>query len=64
MCFYDVVGGQARRGEELTCVCLCLCLLLCVWLQGEELTYDYKFPIEEDKIVCLCGMSKCRKYLN
>ena len=22
---------------------------------GEEITYDYKFPIEEDKIPCLCG---------
>jgi hypothetical protein len=33
---------------------------------GEEITYDYKFPIEPDdkKISCLCGTSKCRKYLN
>lgn len=23
--------------------------------EGEELTYDYKFPIEDDKIPCLCG---------
>jgi SET domain-containing protein len=23
--------------------------------EGEEVTYDYKFPIEEDKIPCLCG---------
>ncbi|KAJ3130228.1 hypothetical protein HK100_008151 [Physocladia obscura] len=23
--------------------------------EGEEITYDYKFPIEEDKIPCLCG---------
>ena len=22
---------------------------------GEEVTYDYKFPIEDDKIPCLCG---------
>ncbi len=22
---------------------------------NEEITYDYKFPIEEDKIPCLCG---------
>jgi SET domain-containing protein len=21
----------------------------------EEITYDYKFPIEDDKIPCLCG---------
>ncbi|XP_043223933.1 histone-lysine N-methyltransferase 2B-like [Amphibalanus amphitrite] len=33
-------------------------------LRGEELTYDYKFPIEEDKIPCTCGARRCRKYLN
>nr|CAD7438320.1 unnamed protein product [Timema bartmani] len=32
--------------------------------QGEELTYDYKFPFEDDKIPCTCGSRKCRKYLN
>jgi histone-lysine N-methyltransferase SETD1 len=31
---------------------------------GEEITYDYKFPIEEDKIICLCGSSQCRGTLN
>lgn len=33
-------------------------------VQGEELTYDYKFPFEETKIPCSCGSRKCRKYLN
>ncbi|KAJ6635818.1 Histone-lysine N-methyltransferase trithorax [Pseudolycoriella hygida] len=33
-------------------------------VQGEELTYDYKFPFEETKIPCSCGSKKCRKYLN
>ncbi|CAL4152375.1 unnamed protein product, partial [Meganyctiphanes norvegica] len=33
-------------------------------LRGEELTYDYKFPIEDDKIPCTCGTRRCRKYLN
>ncbi|CAH1153697.1 unnamed protein product [Phaedon cochleariae] len=33
-------------------------------LSGEELTYDYKFPFEEDKIPCTCGSRKCRKFLN
>lgn len=33
-------------------------------VQGEELTYDYKFPFEEDKIPCSCRSRKCRKYLN
>ncbi|XP_065166058.1 LOW QUALITY PROTEIN: histone-lysine N-methyltransferase trithorax-like [Atheta coriaria] len=31
---------------------------------GEELTYDYKFPFEEDKIPCSCGTRRCRKFLN
>ncbi|KAJ3285816.1 U3 snoRNP protein [Rhizoclosmatium sp. JEL0117] len=32
--------------------------------EGEEVTYDYKFPIEEDKIPCLCGATACRGFLN
>ena len=31
---------------------------------GEEITYNYKFPKEEDKIKCLCGSSKCTGSLN
>ncbi|GBG74473.1 hypothetical protein CBR_g18883 [Chara braunii] len=31
---------------------------------GEELTYDYKFPIEENKIPCFCGADRCRGSLN
>ena len=31
---------------------------------GEEITYDYKFPIEDEKIRCLCATKSCRKYLN
>lgn len=31
---------------------------------NEEITYDYKFPIEEDKIPCLCGATTCRGFLN
>ena len=31
---------------------------------GEEITYDYKFPIEDDKIVCLCGSTSCRGSMN
>ncbi|XP_068594585.1 histone-lysine N-methyltransferase SETD1B-A-like [Brachionichthys hirsutus] len=30
----------------------------------EEITYDYKFPIEETKIPCLCGAPGCRGALN
>ncbi|KAF6736027.1 Histone-lysine N-methyltransferase 2A [Oryzias melastigma] len=33
---------------------------------GEELTYDYKFPIEDasNKLPCNCGTKRCRKFLN
>lgn len=31
---------------------------------NEEITYDYKFPIEDDKIPCLCGAPQCRGTLN
>jgi len=32
--------------------------------KGEEITYDYKFPVEEQKIDCLCGAPTCRGTLN
>ncbi|KAF9164732.1 histone methyltransferase set1 [Actinomortierella ambigua] len=32
--------------------------------EGEEITYDYKFPIEAEKIPCLCGSKGCRGTLN
>ncbi|XP_065326800.1 histone-lysine N-methyltransferase 2B-like isoform X2 [Pelmatolapia mariae] len=34
--------------------------------RGEELTYDYKFPIEDEsnKLNCNCGARRCRRYLN
>ncbi|CAH0549275.1 unnamed protein product [Brassicogethes aeneus] len=31
---------------------------------NEEITYDYKFPLEDDKIPCLCGAPTCRGFLN
>ncbi|KAI8340552.1 hypothetical protein BC941DRAFT_417551 [Chlamydoabsidia padenii] len=31
---------------------------------GEEITYDYKFPLEADKIPCLCGSKFCKGTLN
>lgn len=31
---------------------------------NEEITYDYKFPIEDEKIPCLCGSPQCRGTLN
>ncbi|KAG7240990.1 hypothetical protein INR49_026168 [Caranx melampygus] len=34
--------------------------------RGEELTYDYKFPIEDEdnKLHCNCGTRRCRRFLN
>jgi histone-lysine N-methyltransferase MLL1 len=31
---------------------------------GAELTYDYKFPIEDKKIPCFCGAAMCRGSMN
>ncbi|KAG5176956.1 hypothetical protein JKP88DRAFT_170724 [Tribonema minus] len=31
---------------------------------GEEVTYDYKFEYENDKIACHCGAAKCRGSMN
>lgn len=33
-------------------------------LLGEELCYDYKFAIEDDKIPCHCGARLCRGTMN
>ncbi|KAG7268577.1 hypothetical protein CRUP_003186 [Coryphaenoides rupestris] len=34
--------------------------------RGEELTYDYKFPIEDEdsKLRCNCATRRCRRFLN
>lgn len=32
--------------------------------RNEEITYDYKFPLEETKIPCRCGTSNCKGALN
>ncbi|KAM6543443.1 hypothetical protein CsatB_007890 [Cannabis sativa] len=31
---------------------------------GDEITYNYKFPLEEKKIPCNCGSRRCRGSLN
>jgi uncharacterized protein len=30
---------------------------------GEEITYDYNFPFEEDPLPCKCGARNCRGYV-
>jgi len=36
----------------------------CVIRPREEITYDYKFQIEEEKIKCFCGAPTCRGFMN
>ena len=31
--------------------------------QGEEITYDYNFPLIEPPPICRCGAAKCRGYI-
>lgn len=31
---------------------------------NSEVTYDYKFASEIEKIRCYCGAPNCRKFLN
>uniref|UniRef100_A0A914VCZ3 [histone H3]-lysine(4) N-trimethyltransferase n=1 Tax=Plectus sambesii TaxID=2011161 RepID=A0A914VCZ3_9BILA len=31
---------------------------------NEELSYNYKLPIENEKLPCLCGAVNCRKFMN
>ncbi len=46
--------------------CLSALFLPCLLLlqEGEEITYDYKFPIEDKKLKCYCGASKCLGSMN
>lgn len=33
--------------------------------RGEELCYDYQFPLDaEDRVACACGAAKCKGYMN
>jgi histone-lysine N-methyltransferase SETD1 len=32
--------------------------------EGEEITYDYKFPIEDEKLKCYCGAPRCNGSMN
>lgn len=33
--------------------------------RGEELCYDYQFPLDEnDRVICACGSSRCKGFMN
>ena len=51
------LGDEITYGTEHVALCCCAA--------DDALGYtDYHFPIEQDKIPCLCGSAKCRGYLN
>jgi hypothetical protein len=69
--------GNLARFMNHSCDATCVAKVLqiegrkriCVYAKralapGDEITYDYKFPIEDEKIPCLCGASNCRGSLN
>lgn len=54
---YPSFMNEITKNVMIFCCCFSIS-------RGEELTYDYKFPIEDEKLTCLCGSKHCRKYLN
>ncbi|CAG10790.1 unnamed protein product, partial [Tetraodon nigroviridis] len=66
---FDVVDatmqGNAARFINHSCEPNCYSRVINIY-RGEELTYDYKFPIEDDesKLHCNCGTRRCRGFLN
>ena len=69
--------GNLARFMNHSCDATCVAKILqvegrkriCVYAKralapGDEITYDYKFPLEDEKIPCLCGAANCRGSLN
>jgi len=59
-----VVDGDGEKGKIYKRV---LIYALTDIAGGDEITYDYQFPIETDlsaRIPCHCGHQFCRKFLN
>ncbi|KAE8279607.1 Histone-lysine N-methyltransferase 2C [Larimichthys crocea] len=60
-----ITGGPARGGHrgEGNKIIISSCRRI---QRGEELSYDYKFDLEDDqhKIPCHCGAVNCRKWMN
>ena len=51
-------------GDEITYGLSSIVLHGFIFLTEATHFADYHFPIEQDKIPCLCGSAKCRGYLN
>lgn len=56
-------GEEVRKNFKLFYYILCIYYIYLYLLQ---LSYDYKFDIEDDahKIPCACGAPNCRKWMN
>lgn len=57
-----IANRRIQRGEEVSQPSLTIGFLT----HAFQLTYDYKFDVEDDqhKIPCLCGAANCRKWMN
>lgn len=53
-------SGECREIEEKHIIIMAMRDIL----EDEEITYDYKFPIEEKKLKCYCGASTCLGSMN
>lgn len=62
-----IANRPIQKGEEVSVVACCvfrLCPVLMSLSLSLQLTYDYKFDVEDDKIPCHCGAVNCRKWMN
>ena len=62
-CIAKIISG-ASPNERLKRVII---IARCPIVEGTELTYDYQFPLEpdfENRIVCQCGSTNCRGFMN
>jgi hypothetical protein len=55
-----IIGVDTDRGQEKKIVIFAQKALAA----GDEVTFDYKFPVEDGSLKCTCGSSKCVGRLN
>jgi SET domain-containing protein len=62
--YAQVITSTSSDGEELKEEKHIIIMAARDILEEEEITYDYKFPIEEKKLKCYCGASRCLGSMN
>ena len=63
-CETNCMAKPAKREDKNPAICI---LSTREIQAGEEITYNYKLPIEQDpekRVPCRCGSEKCAKFLN